>query len=126
MHYLFANTSSLSHSHPLSRFCFCSLLCGHTGKTIEVLALVLGNPALPSSLLPPPPPTNKSIKSKIPTRATLIVVPGTLIPQWWEEIMKRTPASSSGGEFRALNMSRNLANREIGMCWYTLYHYIII
>jgi len=96
------------------------LLCEEMGlgKTIEVLALILGNPASPASLvlepknvtpLPKPFKKNAPKKSqKIPIRGTLIVAPLTLIPQWWDEILKRTTCGMDRGssQIRALNLGR--------------------
>ena len=67
-----------------------------------MLALVLGHPrdANPSpapanpSPHPNPNPTLKEKKCLIPSRATLIIVPTTLMSQWWKEIHTRVDASS--------------------------------
>lgn len=92
-----------------------------------MLALILGNPAPPSSLVIPHDPADiispitksQRVKPKIPTRATLIIVPGTLAPQWWEEVQKRTTCGGDRdkGEIRALNMvGSNIGCTEIGGC----------
>ena len=69
------------------------LLCEEMGlgKTIEVMSIILLNPrrsadtelgAFKESTIM----VNKNPKSLLLSRATLIVVPGLLIPQWWNEL----------------------------------------
>jgi len=64
------------------------------GKTVEVLALILGNPWKNISRF-----VSSEKEIKIPTRATLIVVPGTLASQWLREIQTRVDS----GKLSVLN-----------------------
>ena len=97
------------------------------GKTIEVLALVLGNPASPASLVDNAPaglgsdgsenPSKSCAKKpKYPCRATLIIVPATLLEQWWEEIQKRTTCGidREKGQISALKLFKGSSNSHLG------------
>ena len=74
--------------------------------------MVLGNPASPETLVvkreeESPLSKRKGTEVKFATGATLVVVPTTLLPQWWEEIENRTTCGNdrSDGHVKAINIS---------------------
>ena len=101
---------------------YCTALFTYTGKTIEVMTLMVSNPRtdistgqiyfLPSNPNipgnPPPVPkkSTKEVRNMYVTRATLIVVPSTLVGQWSRELQNRLVRSElPGKKFDVLNVS---------------------
>lgn len=92
------------------------LLCEEMGlgKTVEVIALILGNPASASA---PSPITQTSDIATNPlrkTKATLLVLPSNLLVQWWAELHSRVDQgllSAQGKSFRVINVSNHINNK---------------
>jgi hypothetical protein len=98
-------------NHTKSIVIFFSLLSNiihRLGKTVELLALLLGNRH--PSISKESPQVVVPSKGRIRSRATLIVVPTTLVGQWWSELHHRVkPELIASGDFQVINIAgRNL------------------
>lgn len=71
----------------------CALLAEEMGlgKTVEVLALILQNPAAPERQVLDPYYDEENDVSVLPVKATLIVVPDILQEQWAAELLRLAP-----------------------------------
>ena len=110
--------------HTLTIFCtpLSQYHCTHTGKTIEVMTLMVSNPRTdistgesssllgdttkPGGLKTVKQRSTKAIRDLYVTRATLIVVPSTLVGQWSRELQSRIVYSElPSKKFDVLNVS---------------------